>query len=100
MGGVYYWRVADLRDGVIRTVMSKRFEVPEITAEQAEDVNKQLPTFNNKMSRVYQVAATEADAAHARLAEAPFQADTDWTSPDAPCGPQQRVREASVPGRL
>jgi len=88
MGGVYYWRVADLRDGVIRTVMSKRFEVPEITAEQAEEVNKQLPTFNNNMSRVYQVAATEAGAAHARLAEAPFQADTDWTSPDTPCGPQ------------
>jgi len=87
MGGVHYWRVADLRDGVMRTIMSRRAEVPEITAAQAEEVNKRLPTFNNKISRVYQIDSKLNGSQRARKPLAPFQADTDWTSPDAPCGP-------------
>jgi len=87
MGGVRYWRVADLRDGVMRTVMSRRFEVPEITAAQAEEVNKRLPTFNNSMSMVYQIGSNDDGSNHERKPLAPFQTDTDWTSADAPCGP-------------
>jgi hypothetical protein len=55
----HYWRVADLRDGVMRTVMSKQFEIPEITSSQAEEVNQRLPTFNNNKSRVYQIASND-----------------------------------------
>jgi hypothetical protein len=99
LGGVQYWRVADLRDGVIRTVMSKRFEVPEITAEEAESVNKGLPAFNNNMSRVYQIALNDRESDHKRLSVAPFQADTDWTSPDTPCAaqPLSWIPVAAVP---
>jgi hypothetical protein len=86
MGGVHYWRVADLRDGVMRTVMSRRVEVPEITADQAEAVNKQLPTFNNNMSSVFQVAASNTPETHEALQRAPFSADTDWTRPETACG--------------
>jgi hypothetical protein len=86
MGGVRYWRVADLRDGVMRTVMSRRFEVPEITAAQAEEVNHSLPTFNNNMSRIYEIVVADDGSNHERKPLAPFEADTDWTSPDAPCG--------------
>jgi hypothetical protein len=85
--GARYWRVADLRDGVMRTVMSRRFEVPEITAAQAEEVNKRLPTFNNSMSMVYQIGSNDDGSNYERKPLAPFQADTDWTSADAPCGP-------------
>ncbi|PWT85902.1 MAG: transglutaminase [Acidobacteria bacterium] len=91
LGGVDYWRLADLRDGVIRTVMSSRSDVPEITADQAEEVNKGLPTFNNKMSSVFQVALNDRGSDHKRLSVAPFQVDTDWTSPDTPCVPQSQV---------
>jgi len=86
MGGVRYWRISDLRDDIVRTVMSKRSEVPEITAEQADEVNKSIPTFNNNISRVYQIELTEKSSRHDREAAPPFQGDTDWTSPDAPCG--------------
>jgi len=86
MGGVTYWRVADLRDGVIRTVMSRRFDVPEISAEDAEEVNRQLPTFDNKISRVFEVGAGRPSGMHATRSAPPFQEDTDWMNPAAPCG--------------
>lgn len=97
LGAVDYWRLADLRDGVIRTVMSSRTDVPEITAEQAEEVNRGLPTFNNNMSRVYQIALHERESNHKRLSVAPFQADTDWTNPDTPCVPQTQLAWIPVP---
>jgi len=97
LGAVDYWRLADLRDGVVRTVMSSRSDVPEITAEQAEEVNKGLPTFNNNMSRVYQIALNDRESNHKRLSVAPFQADTDWTSPDTPCIPQTQLTWIPAP---
>lgn len=97
LGGVDYWRLADLRDGVIRTVMSRRFDVPEITAEQAEEVNKGLATFNKNMSRVYQIALNDRESDHKRLSAAPFQADTDWTRPDTPCMPQTQLSWVPAP---
>jgi tetratricopeptide (TPR) repeat protein/transglutaminase-like putative cysteine protease len=54
MGGVAYWRDAELRNGVLRTTMSIRHFNPEITAEEAQAVNKRLPNFNNKISQVWQ----------------------------------------------
>ncbi|HEX3837943.1 MAG TPA: DUF3857 domain-containing transglutaminase family protein [Steroidobacteraceae bacterium] len=86
MGGVHYWRIADLREGVMRTVMSRKVELPEITAVQAEELNQQLPKFNNNMSRVYQVASSTGASTHKSSAPAPFNADTDWTRPDTACG--------------
>jgi len=86
LGGVHYWRVADLRQGMMRTVMSTRVEVPEITAAQAEELNQKLPTFNNNMSRVYQIRLTAEGSAHGSIAKAPFDEGTDWTRPDTACG--------------
>lgn len=65
LGGVSYWREAELRDGVVRTTMSRRTYLPEITAAQALEVNAQIAAFDNKMSRVYQrpAAAPAAGAA-------------------------------------
>lgn len=86
LGGKDYWRVASLKDGVMRTVMSVRTYLPEISAEQAEEVNERLPTFDNKISRVYQTTASNMTthpgaAASAQDLEKPI----DWSSPDAPC---------------
>ena len=85
MGGVTYWRVADLRDGVMRTVMSKRYEVREISAAEAAEVNRLLPQFDNKVSRVLQIAADKAPAAHPALAQPPFGEATDWMAEATPC---------------
>jgi uncharacterized protein DUF3857/transglutaminase superfamily protein len=86
MGGVTYWRAADLRDGVVRTVMSRRFDEPEISASEAQQVNEELPTFDNKISQVFQVDANRLPAMHAVQAKPPFEEDTDWMSAAAPCG--------------
>jgi tetratricopeptide (TPR) repeat protein len=63
MGGVSYWRDADLHGDVLRTTMSKRVLTPEITADEAAAVNKQLPTFDNKISMVFQYKREAADGA-------------------------------------
>jgi len=97
LGAVDYWRLADMRDGVMRTVMSTRSDVPEITADQALEANKGLETFNNNMSTVYQVALNDRGSSHKRLSELPFQADTDWTSPDTPCVPNTQLAWTPAP---
>jgi hypothetical protein len=97
LGGVDYWRLADLRDGVIRTVMSSRSDVPEITAEQAEEVNRGLPKFNNNMSSVYQIAVNDRESNHKRLSVVPFQANTDWATPDTSCVPHTQLSWIPAP---
>jgi hypothetical protein len=61
------------------------------------EVNKGLETFNNKMSTVYQVALNDRGSSHKRLSESPFQADTDWTSPDTPCVPNTQLAWTPAP---
>jgi hypothetical protein len=86
LGGKRYWRTADLKDGVMRTVMSTRTYLPEISADQAKELNDRLPTFDNQISRVFQNEA----GASAHLPEASPPAirlgmPIDWAGPDAPC---------------
>ncbi|MDR3508826.1 MAG: DUF3857 domain-containing protein [Caulobacteraceae bacterium] len=57
LGGSSYWREASLKDGVVRTTMSRRVFAPEISAADAAALNDRLPHFNNKMSTVYQAKA-------------------------------------------
>lgn len=60
LGGVSYRRDAELRDGVMRTTMSRWTYLPEISAAQAAEVGVKLPDFDNNISRVYQVVAKPA----------------------------------------
>ncbi len=84
LGGVAYWRRAALQGNVMRTVMSRRTLVPEISAQDAEAVNKALPDFDNAISHVRQ-APTFKGAASWPARPLPFTDATDWTSPQAPC---------------
>jgi hypothetical protein len=87
MGGLTYWRVSDMREGVVRTVMSRRNDVPEISAEEARQVNDKVDKdFDNNISQVFQIARGKATKAHPALPAAPFTADTDWMSASTPCG--------------
>jgi len=85
MGDETFWRTSDMRDGVVRTVMSRRIDVPELSAAEAQDVNRQVPTFDNNMSKVFQIAADKSPASHVQLSEPPFGATTDWMAPTTPC---------------
>jgi TonB family protein len=57
LGGVSYWREAQLSSGLFMSTMSRRTLLPEITAAQAKDLNDGLPSFDNKISQVFQVSA-------------------------------------------
>ncbi len=52
IGGIAYWRVANLTDGEMRTIQSTRTVLDEITAAQAEEANAAIPDFDNAMSQV------------------------------------------------
>jgi tetratricopeptide (TPR) repeat protein len=56
LGGVAYWRQAQLSHGIMRTTMSIRTYLPEISSAQAKEIEDRLPTFDNKVSRVLEVA--------------------------------------------
>lgn len=86
MGGVHYWRAAALTGNVMRTVMSKRALVPEITAAEASQLNRDIAGFNNNMSHVDQTKKT--GQALTRNLPAPFAVETDWLNTAAPCGPE------------
>lgn len=86
VGGVHYWRTADLRDGIMRTVMSSNTEVPELTALEATQLNKELSTFNYYMSTVYQTQLGAVGPFYDPARAPPFPLDMDWTREDVPCG--------------
>lgn len=91
LGGVSYWREASLTGGVMRTVMSQRAEQREMTAAEAAALNQRLPSFNDKVSNVFQVAALNQTGA-----TAPAGPAIDWTDPAAPCG-ASAAAEAATP---
>jgi hypothetical protein len=87
VGGVHYFRTADLRDGLIRTVMSSNTEVPELTADEAVKLNNDIPSFNHYMSSVYQTdGKTTEGTRNPSSSQPPFPLDMDWTRSDVPCG--------------
>ena len=54
LAGTAYWRSSGLTNGVVRTVMSSNVFLPEITAAEADAVNKAIPAFNNAQSSVFE----------------------------------------------
>jgi hypothetical protein len=85
LGGTDYWRRAGLTGNVMRTVMSRRIAVPEISAAEAKSVNEQIPRFNNSVSQVFErrVAAGEAPPDEDKP---PFADPTDWIANSWACG--------------
>jgi hypothetical protein len=79
LGGTAYWRASGLKGGIMRTIMSSRSEKHEISAEEALVANASIPGFDNKMSRVYQVAARSRTAPASAAESLPFGDDADWT---------------------
>ncbi|URW76999.1 DUF3857 domain-containing protein [Sphingomonas donggukensis] len=83
LGGVAYWRQAGLNGGVMRSVMSRRSYVPEISPADAATLNGQIANFDNNMSSVYQIAATAGAKPSAEAL--PFRDDADFVVNPAPC---------------
>ncbi len=87
LGGVTYWRRADLRDGAMRTIMARRTDAAEITAAQAAETNAALAKFDNAKSLVFQRKLVPGykypqpqDADRLQLVT-----EVDWKSDKTPC---------------
>jgi hypothetical protein len=83
LGEAVYWRASGMQDGIMRTVMSRKIDKSEITAVQAREVNDAIPNFNNKMSRVYQIAASGDSKGPAGTL--PFEDQVDWSTNASAC---------------
>ncbi len=84
LGGTAFWRRAAVNGQVLRTVMSRRTLVPEITPEQAADLNRRLPDFNNNISSVFQKRTFKGAAKWPEQPQ-PFADTTDWASAETAC---------------
>jgi len=83
MGGRAYWRASGLKGNILRTVMSSRVYLPEISATEAREVNDRIPGFNNNMSSVFE--EDRASGGKATTDPLPFADDMDWTGDDSVC---------------
>ena len=79
----------NLTEGTMRTVMAKRTLRDEISPEEAEVANNQIPGFNNNQSQVYQVQGaggwSELEVADASIKEVPTATGHDWVMDSSPC---------------
>ena len=89
IGGVAYWRMAELTADTLRTVMAKRTVRDELSAQDAQAANRQIPGFNNAQSRVYQVKGPEGgpalDVADPSIKRVPSATGHDWVMDASPC---------------
>ena len=86
LGGNAFWRNAGLRQNVMRTVMSRRSYVPEIGTADVEELNKEIPGFNNNKSQVFlEDKRTPPSADVADGGSLPFTDENDWLNNPSPC---------------
>lgn len=95
MGGVGYWRRLSLADNVVRTVMSRRFQVPEISAAQATELNGQLASYDGSAATL-SLRQTFKGAAKWPQQPQPFSDATDWTQGGTPCAPAQNAKPSAA----
>jgi hypothetical protein len=83
IGGTHYWRLVGLRDGVMRVTRASRVYQPELSAEEVKAAADAIPTFDNKVPRVFQRAPTRDRRGFAAPgAQAGWDADYTCAIPD------------------
>ncbi len=89
IGGVAYWRMADLENGELRTVMSSRTVRHEITAEEAAVANAAIPGFDNSQSWAYlrrnPETRSQRQIAVPGLTRVPAAGEVDWLADPSAC---------------
>lgn len=81
IGGVVYWRKAGMSGDVVRMVMSRSVEIPEISADEAKAQNEAIAGFNNNMSSVFEADAPSPPS----IGALPFADGVDWATDDSAC---------------
>ncbi len=97
VGGIAYWRQVSIEDGTVRTVMSKRTYLREMSPAQAQELNDKRTSFSKYVSRVFQIEAGSplfhTPVSSLLAGEAPV----DWAGPDVPCSATEEPQtEAEV----
>lgn len=91
-GRLYYRMMEKRDDGTIRMVRGSRVEQTEISPTRASRDNSRLDRFDNSMARITYDPGREMES-WGRLRSVPATYEIDWTTPDAPCLPQDVVDE-------
>jgi hypothetical protein len=90
LGGVRYFRQATIKKGTVQTIMSKRSQQGELSAEEAKIIEAGLKNFDAAKSYVYQTVvgrdAGDTDDANA----VNDTASIDWLSAGQLCQPSKR----------
>lgn len=89
IGGIAYWRMAELENGELRSLMSTRTLAREITAEDALAANATIPGFDNSVSNAYlrrQGPTTRQFNVGAEgIDRVPGTGDVDWLRDSSAC---------------
>lgn len=89
IGGMAYWRMAELADGELRSLMSTRTMAREISAEEAASANAAIPGFDNSISHAYLrrqgPTAPQLNVGAAGIDRVPSTSDVDWLRDASAC---------------
>ncbi len=89
IGGVAFWRMADLTGGEVRTVMSRRTMHDEITASEADAANAAIPGFDNSRSfaslRRNPQSESQRQIAAPGITRVPAAGEVDWLADASAC---------------
>ena len=89
IGGVAFWRMGDIVDGELRTVMSSRTTRNEISAEEAATANAAIPAFDNSQSwvqlRRHRVTTSQRQIAADGIDHVPATHELDWLADSSAC---------------
>lgn len=89
IGGIAYWRMAELADGELRSLMSTRTLAREITADEAAEANATIPGFDNAISHAYlrrqAQSGRQFNVGAKGIERVPGTDDVDWLRDASAC---------------
>lgn len=82
IGGIAYWRKTELENNIIRTIMSEKTYLPEVSAKQASELNEGLKSFKDNNASVWQISPRPQDSYNPKGAAL---SEIDWEKSNSAC---------------
>lgn len=89
VAGTRFLRRSEMRDGVMRVVMSRRALVPEIDAAQAAEIEPALAAFRENDAYLVETIGSRRGRTANSGAPLPLIAEVDWAGLETPCTPPE-----------
>jgi transglutaminase-like putative cysteine protease len=85
LGGIAFWRRAGIKDNVVRTVLSRRAYMREISGEDVKAHNVAATEPKAKPADAFEVEAGSTEDPQKVFYTWPFSDTTDWVADPSPC---------------